>query len=73
MKPGFKSTEFWMSLIGLVGGMLMSVAPDNLYTQAIGAVLAAVLGSSYTLGRAHTKGKEVHAKVISEAISKKKT
>jgi len=73
MKPGFKSTEFWMTLVGVCSGIIMSVAPDNVYTQAIGAILAAVLGSSYSLGRAHAKGKESHARIISSAMAKKKT
>lgn len=72
MKPGFKSTEFWMTLIGVVSGIIMSVAPDNIYTQGIGAVLAAALGSSYTLGRSQIKGKESHARIVADAISKKK-
>lgn len=72
MKPGFKSTEFWMTLVGVVSGMLMSVSPDNVYTQAIGGLLAAALGSSYTLGRSQLKGKESHARIVADAISKKK-
>lgn len=72
MKPGFKSTEFWMTLVGIVGGLIMSVSPDNAYTQALGAVMTAILGSSYTIGRSQLKGKENHAKILSEALLKKK-
>jgi hypothetical protein len=56
-KPGWKTSEFWISTIGMVSGVAMAHMPNNPYTQIIGAILSAVCGSSYTLGRSHTKAK----------------
>ena len=58
MKSGFKSTEFWLSLAGMVGGIVVAALGDNQIAQAIGAVLSVVCGASYTAGRSLVKGKE---------------
>jgi len=57
-KPGWKTSEFWISALGMVSGVVMSSMPSNPYTQIVGAILSAVCGSSYTLGRSHTKGRQ---------------
>ena len=58
-KSGLKSTEFWLSLVGMVGGVVIAAMGDNQIAQAIGAVLSVVCGASYTAGRSLVKGKEV--------------
>ena len=58
MKSGFKSTEFWLSLVGMVGGIVVAALGDSQIAQAIGAVLIVVCGASYTAGRSLVKGKE---------------
>ena len=58
MKPGIKSSEFIISVIGMVGGVVLASIEGNQWTQMIGAVLAAVCGGSYTMGRSLVKGKE---------------
>ena len=77
MKAGIRSSEFWLSLCGMLGGLFLSVAPDNIYTQAIGGILATVCGSAYTLGRSWSKGKagaaEGQARVIADTLLKKKS
>ena len=77
MTPGMRSSEFLVSLAGLVGGLCLSVATDNVYTQLIGGLLAAVCGASYTLGRTYLKSRtgvaESQAKVIAQAVLKKKS
>ena len=77
MKAGIKSSELWITAIGMIGGLFMSVAPDNVYTQVIGGLLAAVCGSAYTLGRSWAKGRtgvaESQARVIAETVLKKKS
>ena len=73
----FKRSEFWLSIVGMVGGLLMGTMPDNVYSQAVGAILAAVCGSSYTLGRSYKKSRveatETHARVLAESMLKKKS
>ena len=58
MKPGLKSSEFIISIIGMVGGVVLASIEGNQWTQMIGALLAAVCGGSYTMGRSMVKGKE---------------
>ena len=75
MKSGIKTSEFWITLVGIVGGMFLSVAPENVYSQVLGSIIAAVCGSSYTLGRSWNKGKigaaESHAKIVADTLLKK--
>ena len=63
-KPGVKSTEFWIALAGMVGGLALSVSPENPFTQIIGAV-----------GRSWAKGKsdaaQANAKTIADTLLKK--
>jgi len=74
-KPGVKSTEFWIALAGMVGGLALSVSPENPFTQIIGAVLAAVCGPTYIAGRSWAKGKsdaaQANAKTIADTLLKK--
>ena len=58
MKPGIKSSEFIISIIGMIGGVVLASIDGNQWTQMIGAILAAVCGGSYTMGRSLVKGKE---------------
>ena len=60
MKPGIKTSEMVITILGLVSGCLMGsgIFGDSEITQIIGGILAAVCGSSYTMGRSMVKGKE---------------
>jgi hypothetical protein len=73
----FGRSEFWLSIVGMVGGLLIGSYPDNVYSQAIGGILAAVCGASYTLGRSYKKSRvesaESHARVLAETMLKKKS
>ena len=59
MKSGFKSTEFWINLIGMVGGLVLAGLGENQWTTIAGGILSAVCGSSYAAGRSIVKGKEI--------------
>lgn len=59
MKSGFKSTEFWLNLVGMIGGLILASVGDNQWTTIAGGILSAVCGSSYAAGRSMVKGKEV--------------
>ena len=56
-KPTWKSTEFWITLIGVIGGVLMAVfeQPDSNATKIVGAILTAVCGASFSMGRSLVK------------------
>jgi len=58
MKPGVKTSEMIITLIGMIGGVVLASIEGNQWTQIIGGVLAAVCGGSYTMGRSMVKGKE---------------
>jgi hypothetical protein len=58
MKPGVKTSEMIITLIGMIGGCVLASIEGNQWTQIIGGILAAVCGSSYTLGRSMVKSKE---------------
>jgi len=74
-KPGVKSSEFWIAVVGMVGGLALSVLPDNPFTQIVGAVIAAVCGPTYIAGRSWAKGKtdaaQANARTIADTILKK--
>ena len=59
MKPGLKSTEFWLNLAAMViGAVLAAVGEDNSWTQILGGGMAVVAPTAYTAGRASVKGRE---------------
>ena len=58
MKPGIKTSEMIITLIGMIGGVVLASIEGNQWTQIIGGVLAAVCGGSYTMGRSMVKGKD---------------
>ena len=58
MKPGVKTSEMVITLIGMIGGVVLASIEGNQWTLIIGGVLAAVCGGSYTMGRSMVKGKE---------------
>ena len=66
----FKTGEFWISIIGMVGGAILASLEGNQWTQLIGGVMACVFGISYTVGRSLVKSSESKASIISEAIKK---
>ena len=74
-KPGYKSTEFLIAVLGMLGGLALSVAPDNPFTQIVGAIIAAVCGPTYIAGRSWAKGKteaaQQNAKTIADTLLKK--
>ena len=70
MKPGYKTTEFWLSIAAMVvGAVLASGAVSNeLVLQALG-VVATVLGSlGYSVTRGVTKAGDSKAAAASAAL-----
>ena len=67
MKPGVKTSEMVITLIGMIGGVVLASIEGNQWTQIIGGVLAAVCGGSYTMGRSMVKGKEAIGAAQGEA------
>lgn len=58
IKPGYKTTEFWLSLLALILGAVgaAGILPEGgIATQIIGGVLAILSQLGYTAARAKTK------------------
>jgi len=53
MKPGYKTTEFWLTLLANFMPFLSGAGLDPQATAVIGAVTAGV----YTAGRSYSKAK----------------
>ena len=58
MKPGIKTTELVVSLLGILGGLACAIWSDSQWSTIVGGVLAAIRGGSYTVGRSLVKGRE---------------
>jgi hypothetical protein len=52
---GLKSSEFLLTLLGMVGGVLCAVFAESQWAQVGGPLLAAVCGASYSQSRATVK------------------
>lgn len=69
MKPGYKSTEFWLSLgAALVGALLASgvFESDGITAKIIGGASAVLAALGYTAGRAFVKSADATAGAAKE-------
>jgi hypothetical protein len=60
-KPGYKTTEFYLTLIATVGGIIMSsgaIGDTTLVGKLVGAVLALLSTMGYTYHRTQLKSGE---------------
>ncbi len=58
MKPGYKTTEYWLSVVVVVLGLLASsglFGPDHWAAKAIALVTSALAAMGYTASRAKVK------------------
>ena len=60
-KPGYKTTEFWLSLVAMLLGVLMSsgvmdsVPETSIWSKIVGGAIAALAALGYTASRAKAK------------------
>ena len=52
---GVKSTEFWISILGMVVGGLCAVFADSQWAQVVGPIAAVICGAAYTNSRKTVK------------------
>ena len=64
---GLKSSEFLVTLLGLVGGCLCAIFSDSQWAQVGGPILAAICGASYSQSRATVKRALASAEAVKEA------
>ena len=71
MKKGIHSSEFWLNLVGVLGGVIIGMMGDNQWAVMAGSVLSAVCGASYTAGRSVVKSRETLLKAAVESTKQK--
>ena len=68
---GFKSSEFWLSLIGMIAGIIIAsleqTQGETSWLTLAGAVLSSVCGASYANSRAKIKASLMGAQAVTEA------
>ena len=55
MKPGIKTTEFWLALVVVTLGALAATFSEAQWAQAVGLVAAALTSAGYGMSRAKAK------------------
>ena len=61
MKPGILSTEFWLALIVVLGGLFAANYADQQWAQIAGMVSSALASLGYGVARANVKKMEAAA------------
>lgn len=57
-KPGYKTSEFWLSLAATILGVLMTsgvIATGSIYDHAVGAAVTLLAALGYTYNRTQAK------------------
>ena len=62
---GKLSSEFFISILGMCGGILCAIFSDSQWAQIGGPILAAVCGASYSQSRATVKRALASAEAVS--------
>lgn len=58
MKPGYKTTEFWMTALAAMVGLLMTSGlflGDSVWTKGLGLVAAGLASAGYAVSRGMAK------------------
>ena len=67
---GFKSSEFWLNLVGMIAGIIIATLEqsqgDNQWLTLAGGVLSAVCGASYANSRAKIKASLMGAEAVAQ-------
>ena len=64
---GLKSSEFLLTLLGMLGGVVCAIFAESQWAQVGGPLLAAVCGASYSQSRATVKRALASAEAVSSA------
>ncbi len=59
-KPGFKTTEFWLSSLAMILGVVLAsgaIPEGGIAGQVVGGVLSVLASLGYTASRTQVKGK----------------
>lgn len=61
MKPGYKTTEFWLTVLANVVGILLAsgqFAPGSVVAEVLGVVAVVLSNLGYTYNRAKVKAED---------------
>ena len=78
-KPGYKSTEFWLTLVSVCVGLVLSsgIVTNSAALQGIGFLASCLASMGYSVGRSLHKGKadsaRITAQVLADTALKKKS
>ena len=75
MKPGYKTTEFWLSLLAFVLGALLTSGAfeaGGLAAKIIGGAMSILAALGYTASRTSTKNSENLKEATNKLIEAKK-
>jgi hypothetical protein len=67
MKPGWKTSEFWLSLAAVLVGFMLEAGlfgEESLAFKGLGMAASVLAALGYTAGRSLVKGKAEIAKVV---------
>ena len=64
---GLKSSEFLLTLLGMLGGVVCAIFAESQWAQVGGPLLAAVCGASYSQSRATVKRALASAEAVASA------
>ena len=68
MKPGIKSTEFWLTLLAQISGIVLlflgSLKPDSPFIGYIGGLLSILPAPAYAVARSGVKKSENEAAAL---------
>jgi len=69
-KPGYKTTEFWLSLLAVLMGAVVAsgvIPPQGPWSQVFGLLTSLLTAAGYTASRGFTKSTELKSSAIVEA------
>ena len=68
-KPGYKTTEFWLSTAVMLFGAIVAsgaLADDSIAARVIGGIMAVLSQLGYTAARASSKNTSVKSSAVKE-------
>lgn len=74
MKPGYKTTEFWLSLAAMIVGAIMASGllektASPIDNQIVGIIVSVLAALGYTVGRGFVKAADSKATAIIAAAN----
>lgn len=75
VKPGWKTTEFWFSIVAAVVGFMFAagvIEPGGAWDRVLGLIASALVALGYTVKRSTVKEVATSANALTAAPAKKR-